>query len=332
MRAPRALGLLTGLAAGFANLAAAAPHQAPEAAGGGAGTGGIAAPDRCPAPSTALAIQGSILCVSIDDPANALRQRLLRDWIERSARIVADYYARFPAPLVVLHIRAAAGGGVSGGRTTNESGLVIQVSVGRDATSSELAADWVLVHEMVHLALPEIGRRHNWLAEGLATYVEGIARAQFGNRAVSDVWAEYRHSMPFGLPREGEGGMDQTPTWARTYWGGALFCLQADVGLREHTGNRAGLQTALRAILRETGGYGAERDIDDVLRIGDAATGTRVLQDLYAESKATAVAPNLELLWSRLGVPDDPKSEPFDDHAPLAAIRLAITAGQRESR
>src|ERR1700733_9946016 len=142
MRAPRALGLLTGLAAGFANLAAAAPHQAPEAAGGVAGTGGIAAPNRCPAPSTALVVQGSILCVSIDDPANALRQRLLRDWIERSARIVADYYARFPAPLVVLHIRAATGGGVSGGRTTNESGLVIQGSVGGDATSRELAADW----------------------------------------------------------------------------------------------------------------------------------------------------------------------------------------------
>jgi hypothetical protein len=323
---------LTSLAAGFANLAAAAPHPAPEAVGGVAGTGGIAAPNRCPASSAALVVQGSILCVSIDDPANALRQRLLRDWVERSARIVADYYARFPAPLVVLHIRAGPGGGVSGGRTTNESGLVIQVNVGRDATSSELAADWVLVHEMVHLALPEIGRRHNWLAEGLATYVEGIARAQFGNRAVSDVWAEYRHSMPLGLPRDGEGGMDQTPTWARTYWGGALYCLQADVGLREHTGNRAGLQTALRAILRETGGYGAERDIDDVLRIGDAATGTRVLQDLYAGTKATAVAPNLDLLWSRLGVPDDPKSEPFDDHAPLAAIRLAITAGQRESR
>lgn len=339
MRAPRALGLLTGLAAGFANLAAAAPHQAPEALGAAAvtggiavGTGGAAARDRCPAPSAALAVQGSILCVSVDDPAHALRQQLLRDWIERSARIVADYYARFPAPFVELRVRAAPGGGVSGGRTTNESGLAIQVSVGRDITPGELAADWVLVHEMVHLALPEIGRRHNWLAEGLATYVEGIARAQFGNRAVSDVWAEYRRSMPLGLPRAGEGGMDQTPTWARTYWGGALYCLQADVRLREHTGNRAGLQTALRAILRETGGYRAERGIDDVLRIGDAATGTRVLQDLYDETKATAAAPDLELLWARLGVPQDPKSEPFDDHAPLAAVRLAITAGQRESR
>ena len=279
-----------------------------------------------------MLVLGSTLCVSTDDPAHPLRQQLLRGWIERSAHIVADYYGRFPAPLVELRIRAAPGGGVGGGRTTNESGLVIQVSVGREVTADELTADWVLVHEMVHLALPEIGRRHNWLAEGLATYVEGIARAQFGNRDVRDVWAEYRHSMPLGLPHAGEGGMDETPTWGRTYWGGALYCLQTDVRLREQTGNRVGLQTALRAILQETRGYRAERDIDDVLRIGDAATGTRVLQDLYHEIKATAAAPDLELLWARLGVPNDPKSQAFDDHAPLAAIRIAITAPQPQRR
>jgi hypothetical protein len=317
---------LTGLIAALATLAGAAPGQAPAA------NAIAAAGDRCPARAAALVVRDSALCVVIDDPTQALRQQLLRDWIERSARIVADYYARFPAPLVELRIRAVPGGGVGGGRTTNESGLVIQVSVGREVTPGELAADWVLVHEMVHLALPELGRRHNWLAEGLATYVEGIARAQFGNRDVSDVWAEYRHSMPLGLPHAGEGGMDQTPTWGRTYWGGALYCLQTDIGIREQTGNRVGLQTALRAILQETGGYRAERDIDDVLRIGDAATGTRVLQDLYREIKATAVAPDLELLWTRLGVPNDPKSQAFDDHAPLAATRIAITARQPERR
>ena len=273
-----------------------------------------------------LSVQGGSLCVLIDDPAMSLQRPVLRQWIERSARIVADYYGRFPAPLVLLKIQGDSGGGVHGGRTTNESGLLIEVSVGRNATAGELADDWVLVHEMVHLALPELGRRHHWLEEGLATYVEGIARAQFGNRDISDVWAEYRHSMPLGLPRTGEGGMDQTPTWGRTYWGGALYCLQADVAMREQTGNRAGLQTALRAILNETGGYRAERDIEEVLKIGDTATGTHVLQDLYQEVKTTAMTPDLERLWTRLGVPQDPKSSAFDDHAPLAAVRIAITA------
>jgi hypothetical protein len=35
------------------------------------------------------------------------------------------------------------------------------------------------------------------------------------------------------------------------------------------------------------------------------------------------------LLWSRLGVPMDPTTQPFDDHAPLAAIRIAITAAHQ---
>jgi hypothetical protein len=326
MRASRTLGLAACLAAACANLAIAARGDGADANSAAAGSI-AAAGDHCPQPTRlTLDVQGATLCVSIDDGAPAAQRPLLREWIERSARIVTDYYARFPAPLAVLRIQSVPGGGVRGGRTTNESGLEIQVSVGRDAAADDLAADWVLVHEMVHLALPEVGRRHAWLAEGLATYVEGIARAQFGNRAITDVWAEYRHSMPLGLPHAGEGGMDQTPTWGRTYWGGALYCLQADVKLREQTGNRVGLQTALRAILKNTGGYGAERDIDEVLRIGDAATGTHVLQDLYREVKATAMTPDLERLWTRLGIPSDPKSQPFDDRAPLAAIRIAITA------
>jgi hypothetical protein len=311
MRASLTLVLVPALMAVFASFAIA---------------GNTAVGNRCPAETTvALAVPGGTVCAQIDERVQVSQQPLLRDWIERSARIVAAYYAGFPAPVVVLRIQTAPGGGVHGGRTTNESGLVIQVNVGRDATAAELAADWVLVHEMVHLALPELGRRHNWLAEGLATYVEGIARAQYGNRDITDVWAEYRHSMPLGLPHAGEGGMDETATWGRTYWGGALYCLQADVVIREKTGNRLGLQTALRAILKETSGYRAERDIDDVLRIGDAATGTRVLEDLYAEIKATPMTPDLDLLWTRLGIPNDPKSEAFDDRAPLAAIRIAIT-------
>jgi hypothetical protein len=290
------------------------------------GAAGAANAASCPGETTdALSVRGALLCVSVEDPT-AARRELLRTWIERSANIVADYYARFPAALVTLHIGERAGEGIGGGRTTDEGGLLIRVSVGREVTAERLANDWVLVHEMIHLALPEIGWRHNWLAEGLAVYVEGVARAQAGNRAVSDVWAEDRRSMPMGLPRAGEGGMDQTPTWARTYWGGALFCLQAEVAIRRETHNTVGLQTALRAILEKTGGYAAERSIDEVLQIGDRATGTHVLTALYERNKSSPRLTDLDSLWRELGVPEDPATQKFDDQAPLAAIRIAITA------
>jgi hypothetical protein len=274
--------------------------------------------------SVRIHIDGSNLCVLID--AAMQKQSPLVQWIERSAHIVAAYYGQFPAPELLIKVQGMDGNGVGGGRTTNDGGLMIAVRVGRDATSTDLASDWVLVHEMVHLALPEVGRTHNWLAEGLATYVEGVARAQSGNRDIADVWAEARHSMPMGLPRSGEGGMDQTRAWGRTYWGGALFCLQADIGIREQTANRIGLQTALRAILKQTGGYAHDADIGDVFHIGDAATGTHVLYDLYQEQKETPRMADLDSLWAQLGVPEDPKTEAFNDRAPLAAIRKAITA------
>jgi hypothetical protein len=50
------------------------------------------------------------------------------------------------------------------------------------------------------------------------------------------------------------------------------------------------------------------------------------LDGLYQQMKAAPQAPDLELLWTQLGVPNDPKIQPFDDHARFAAIRIAITA------
>jgi hypothetical protein len=281
---------------------------------------------RACGPQTAevMTVGSSTLCLHIEE-ATPARIQLLRVWVRRSADIVAQYYGRFPASLVRLDLGIMNGDSIGGGHTINDGELSIHVDVGRDASLERLTDDWVLVHEMVHLALPEIGRRHDWLAEGLAVYVEGVARAQAGNRAIADVWAEDRRSMPLGLPRAGEGGMDQTPTWARKYWGGALYCLEADVQIRQRTVNRLGLQTALRAILEATGGYATEKDITDVLSIGDAATGTRVLEDLYDQEKTTPVMPPLDSLWRELGVPQNPLIEPFDDHAPLAGIRIAIT-------
>src|SRR5882757_6444995 len=92
----------------------------------------------CPARTTdKLEVRGSTLCLFLDDTTSSRRQ-LLHTSVERSAHIVADYYGRLEAPLVVLRLSSMEGRGVGGGRTTNDSGLVIQVSVGREATSAGL--------------------------------------------------------------------------------------------------------------------------------------------------------------------------------------------------
>jgi hypothetical protein len=60
--------------------------------------------------------------------------------------------------------------------------------------------------------------------------------------------------------------------------------------------------------------------------VGDKATGTTVLTDLYAKMGAKPYAPDLDALWRDLGVSVKDRRAAFEDGARLAPIRRAITA------
>jgi hypothetical protein len=271
-----------------------------------------------------LEVEGAHIRVDLDDGAFRGGSGPIFAWITRSAEIVAHYYGMFPVANLRLHVEPEQGAGVRNGKTFGYEGGVIRMQVGRDVTVEELRNDWVLVHEMTHLALPYLGDEHTWLSEGLAVYVEGIARVQAGNRTQEDVWSEEIHSMPRGMPQAGDEGLDHTHTWGRTYWGGAMFCLMADVEIHRRTQNRYGLQDAVRAILRASGGLVTDWPIERVLKTGDAAIGTPVLEDLYAQMKDAPGTPDLVGLWHKLGVEPDGSSVRLTDDAPLANIRQSI--------
>ncbi len=70
-----------------------------------------------------------------------------------------------------------------------------------------------------------------------------------GTLTPQQVWGEMARDMAQGEPLPGELGLDRTHTWASTYWGGALFCLMADIAIREKTGNQKGCKTSCAASL-----------------------------------------------------------------------------------
>jgi hypothetical protein len=269
----------------------------------------------------ALGLDGVNVQVDFRDTKLSGGTEPLLQWIQRSEGIVAAYYGRFPTSSLRIQVVPQDGAGVRGGQTW--AGF-IRIQVGRDVTSAQLLDDWVLVHEMTHLALPDLGESQSWFSEGLAVYVEGIARVQAGNRSQEDVFSEQLRQMPRGMPQAGDRGLDHTHTWARTYWGGAMFCFLADVEIHRRTGNRFGLQDAMRAVTRASGGLSADWPISRVFDIGDEATGTHVLEEMYAQMKDTPVTPDLQDLWTKLGVVSDGGSVKLNDDAPLAAVRLAI--------
>jgi hypothetical protein len=116
-----------------------------------------------------------------------------------------------------------------------------------------------------------------------------------------------------------------TRTWARTYWGGALFCLVADCTIRRETEGRFGLQHALRAINRERD-FRKAWPLRDTLAIGDRATGRTVLVDQYETWRGTPVSPDLDILWRKLGLTMKDGGIAVDNSAPEAQLRMALTA------
>ena len=276
-------------------------------------------------PATRVVVPGGEISVGIAPGALALPRDRLFTWIEQSAHTVAAYYGRFPARHTRLLVVPRAGRGVSGGRAWGHRGAAVRITVGEQATEADLARDWVLVHEMTHLAFPSMPARHHWIEEGLATYVEPIARAQHGALDATTVWSELAAGLPKGLPQAGDRGLDHTRTWGRIYWGGAMFALLADIEIRRRTQNRLGLPDALRAILA-AGNIETSSALPAVLEIGDRATGVPLLGELYARTKDEPSPVDLDALWRELGVRVTGAHVILDDAAPLAATRRAITA------
>ena len=249
-------------------------------------------------------------------------------WVKSAAECVTTYYGRFPVPQVLIRITPFEGRGVRNGMTFGDRGGRITIRVGNETSPSQLASDWMLTHEMVHLAFPSVDDNHHWIEEGIATYVEPIARIQAGNLKVEQMWFDLVRDMPQGLPQVGDRGLDHTHTWGRTYWGGALFCLLADVEIRRQTNNTKGFENALRGILDAGGDIRRNWNLEDALRTGDRAVGVNVLQPLYAKMKDKPVSVDLDALWVKLGVQLDGATVHFDDNAALAEIRRAITTGK----
>jgi len=276
-----------------------------------------------------VAVPGGVVDVALAAGEWGLAKQDVVDWVERSARAVAGYYGTFPVERAQVIVLPGGRRPVGFGTTLGNGGASIILWLGRGATKAHLERDWVLVHEMTHLGFPNVPRAQHWMEEGLATYVEPIARARAGLLTDAEVWRGLVQGLPNGQPLAGEGGFDRTHRWGALYWGGALFWFLADVEIRERTSGRKSVDDALRAIRGDGGTIAVSWPLGRTLDTGDRATGTDVLRKLYARLGPEGSAPvDLDATWRRLGVRADAGSVRFDDDAPLARMRRAITGGR----
>jgi hypothetical protein len=273
-----------------------------------------------------LTPKGGEISLHAPQPLAVPREEVV-GWVDRAATALTHFYGRYPVKHVDIYVYPG-GEGVNGG--VEYVGRRINAYLGDDTTRNDLLTDWMITHEMFHLSQPDIDDDQRWMSEGMADYLEPVARVRIGQITPEKFWGDLVEGMPQGLPGPLDGGLDHTHTWGRTYWGGSMFWLLADIRTRQQTNNQKSVRDAARAVL-DAGGDGSETwSLKDVLTAYDHATGTHVFAQLNEELGEHPGKPDLNALWKSLGVVYDNGKVTFDNTAPLASIRQGITAAEKQ--
>jgi hypothetical protein len=266
----------------------------------------------------------STLELAFMDGTLAANADLFEHWVLRSARAVADFYGSFPVPSALIVLAPTPGRSVRFGKLLPESAPGIVLLVGSDAGEADLAADWVLIHELFHLGVPSFHAEGRWFDEGLATYFEPIIRVRAGLLDERTLWRDFARAMPHGAAALSRGGLEHARSFRQIYWGGALYCLLADVQARQTSRGKLGVEDGLRRVLSAGGHASDVWALDRTLTIAEATLPAPILSTLAARHARSAGAVDLEALFQALGVERVGDDVRLRQDAPLAWVRRAI--------
>ncbi len=258
----------------------------------------------------------------------ASRPEEMDRWIARSMDIVGSYYGHFPMGPVALGLVPEPGDETRFGLTRPGVGAAIVIYLGE---KMKLEDDWVLVHEMIHLGFPTLPREYRWIEEGLATYIEPLAKSRVGVQTEAAAWADLAAHMPLGVVPKGSPSLGGTRhgAWRRMYWGGAIVMMLTDLEIRKRTENKLGLEDALRAVLDAGGNDGEHWTLEQVVQAMERVVPKGWLLEWFKHHHESAATFDLDAIWKRMGVRIDGKNVTFDDRAPEAAFRREISRSRR---
>jgi len=208
---------------------------------------------------------GAALNFNWQDEFSPDEQRKLVRWVEETHAAVEQLVGAYPFDVhIFFHRRDGAREPVPWANT--ERGRVQGVHFHVDPRFSlrALRSDWTAAHELSHLALPYLGRRHAWFAEGFASYMQYqvmqvmgvISPAEAARRYAGKLdRAERRYRYPDRPFAAAAPRLRAEGNYPTMYWGGAVYFLQVDEALRTQSGRDfIAILSEYVACCRRTGG------------------------------------------------------------------------------
>ena len=178
-----------------------------------------------------------------EDRFSAAEERKLKAWVTEVVAGVESLVAPLPFDVHINFIRRSSNRGpVPWANTIRSRRQGVNFNVDPRYSADELIADWTASHELSHLLIPYLGRRHSWFAEGFASFMQYQVMQELG--VINEAQAAARYQERIGRA-ERRYNMDDMPfveaapklraqrQYPTMYWGGAVYFLKVDMLLKE---------------------------------------------------------------------------------------------------
>lgn len=207
------------------------------------------------APRTRL-LGGLPFTLAVLEGARAATDAGIDRWLAAAVDCVAQPWGgRFPIPRaqVVVVPSGPSRDPVDFGHAYQSGGAAVVLDLSSTARDSDLPLEWILVHELLHLAMPWIVGEDAWLGEGFVTYYQEVLRARAGAFGDAGPWQALEEGFQRGRSQpsdrtlaEDSRDMHARHAYYRVYWSGAALSLRMDISLQQATRGRLALDDVLR--------------------------------------------------------------------------------------
>lgn len=165
---------------------------------------------------------------------SAAEQAKLSQWLAVSSRATLSVLGPYPFEMQLYLYRRPGNEPVPWANTWREHSQQVHFYVAPQFSKQQFVADWTAYHEMAHLALPFLGRRNAWFAEGFASYMQYQIMQQAGliDSAASHITAKFapqrKHYLQQLSIADTAAQLLNQRRYAAGYWGGAQFFVAAE--------------------------------------------------------------------------------------------------------
>ncbi|KUJ83371.1 hypothetical protein AWR36_005770 [Microbulbifer flavimaris] len=240
-----------------------------------------------------------------EDSFTAQEQAKLKRWISTTTEAVEQHVAAFPFDVhIFFYRRDSAREPVPWANTRRSRVQGVNFHVDPDYPLQAFLDDWTAPHELSHLLIPYLGRKHAWYAEGFASFMQFQVMQEMGILTPEQAQARYRvrveraakryryDNQPFAAAALKLRANSEYPTM---YWGGAVYFLNVDSQLREKGSSmRAVLKKYVRCCrLRNHG-------IEQMTQELDRLSGTELFSKTLAENQLKTGFPDHHQLLKQM--------------------------------